>query len=103
MQNEGYTPVKMGDVFSVKIDAVGDKGDGICRKEGFVLVVPGTKKGDKVKIRVTKVLKSVGFAEVIGKAEDEVKKEDVDAIMNMESEKKDNLPPPEDPIYTEDF
>ena len=102
MFNEGYTPVKVGDELSVKIEAVGDKGDGICRKDGFVLVVPGTKKGDKVKIRVTKVLKSVGFADVIGKAEDDVKKEDVDAIMSMD-DKKDELPPPEDPIYTEDF
>jgi len=48
--------------------AVGEKGDGIAKKNGFVLFVPGTKKGDNVKIRVTKVLRRVGFAEVIGKS-----------------------------------
>jgi len=59
-------PVNVGDEFEVTIEAVGAKGDGIAKKEGFVLFVPGVQKGDNVKIKVTKVLRKVGFAEVVG-------------------------------------
>jgi predicted RNA-binding protein with TRAM domain len=61
-----FAPVKVGEEMDVTIEAVGEKGDGICKKKGFVLFVPNTKQGDNVKIRVTKVLRKVGFAEVIG-------------------------------------
>ncbi len=62
-------PVREGDEMDVKIEAVGEKGDGLAKKDGFVLFVPNTKAGDNVRIRVTKVLRKVGFAEVIGKSE----------------------------------
>ena len=55
----------------VKIEAVGEKGDGIAKKDGFVLFVPGTKQGDNVRIKVTRVLPKVGFAEVVGQASGE--------------------------------
>lgn len=61
-----FAPVKVGDELDVKIEAVGEKGDGIAKKDGFVLFVPNTKEGQEVKIRVTKVLRKVGFAEVAG-------------------------------------
>ena len=61
-----FAPVKVGDELDVKIEAVGEKGDGIAKKDGFVLFVPATKQGDEVKIRVTRVLQKVGFAEVVG-------------------------------------
>lgn len=59
-------PVKVGDELDVKIEAVGEKGDGVAKKDGFVLFVPGTKQGDEVRIKVTRVLQKVGFAEVVG-------------------------------------
>ena len=59
-------PVKVGDEFDVKIEAVGEKGDGIAKKDGFVLFVPNAKEGDEVKIKVTRVLRRVGFAEIVG-------------------------------------
>ena len=58
-------PVKVGEELDVKIEAVGEKGDGVAKKDGFVLFVPNTKSGDEVRVRVTKVLPKVGFAEVI--------------------------------------
>ena|SRR3989344_3834889 len=68
--NSGQSaPVSVGEVHEVTIDAVGGKGDGIAKIKGFVLFVPGVKKGDAVKIKITKVLQNVGFAEVVGKAE----------------------------------
>jgi len=66
---ERFAPVKVGDEIDVKIEAVGEKGDGIAKKDGFVLFVPNTKEGQDVKIRVTKVLRKVGFAEVVGEGE----------------------------------
>lgn len=60
-------PVKVGDEIDVTIEAVGAKGDGLARKEGFVLFVPGVQQGDNVRVKVTRVLKKVGFAEVVGK------------------------------------
>ena len=65
----GPIPVKVGDVLEVTIEAVGAKGDGIAKKDGFVLFVPGVKEGERIKIRVTKVLRKVGFAERVGSEE----------------------------------
>lgn len=66
---ERSPPVHEGDEFDVTIEAVGAKGDGIARKDGFVLFVAGTKTGDEVRIKVTRVLPKAGFAEKIGNAE----------------------------------
>lgn len=65
-QGRATPPVSVGDEIDVKIEAVGEKGDGIAKKDGFVLFIPGVKEGDEVKVRVTKVLRRVGFAEVVG-------------------------------------
>lgn len=62
-------PVNVGDELDVTIEAVGTKGDGIAKKNGFVLFVPNVKEGERVRIRVTKVLQKVGFAEVVEGAE----------------------------------
>lgn len=62
-------PVKEGEEVEVTIEAVGEKGDGIAKVRNFVIFVPNTKQGDRVKVRITKVLKRVGFGEVIGEAQ----------------------------------
>ncbi len=64
-RREISSPLNVGDTYDVKIEDVGREGDGIARVEGFVVFVPNTKKGDSVKIRVTKVSRRVGFAEVV--------------------------------------
>ncbi len=64
-----FAPVKVDEELDVKIEAVGAKGDGIAKTKGFVLFIPGAKEGDEVRIKITKVLRNVGFAEVIGQAE----------------------------------
>lgn len=58
-------PVQVGDEMEVEIESVGEKGDGLAKVSGFVLFVPHTKQGDMVKIRVTRVLTKVGFAEIV--------------------------------------
>lgn len=61
-------PVKEGEEIDVIIEAVGEKGDGIAKKDGFILFVKGTTQGETCRVRVTKVLQKVGFAEKIGPA-----------------------------------
>ena len=67
--NEQSAPVRVGETFDVAINSIGGKGDGIAKVKGFVLFVANTQKGDYVKVRVTKVLPTVGFAEVVEKLE----------------------------------
>ncbi len=62
----GFAPVHVGEEVDVKIEAVGEKGDGIAKVKGFVIFVPNTKAGDEVKVKITKVLRKVGFGEVVG-------------------------------------
>ncbi|MFP4567902.1 MAG: TRAM domain-containing protein [Candidatus Woesearchaeota archaeon] len=62
-------PVNVGDEIDVRIEAVGEKGDGVAKKDGFVLFVPNVNSGDYVRIKITKVLRKVGFAEKIGDAQ----------------------------------
>ena len=69
MNEQQIAPVKVGETYDVAINAVGEKGDGIARVKGFVLFVPSVAKGDFVKVRVTRVLAKVGFAEVVEKLE----------------------------------
>ena len=67
MYRKSFVPIKEGDELDVTIEAVGEKGDGLAKKDGFVIFVPNTKQGDTVRIRITRVLRKVGFAEVVGK------------------------------------
>jgi predicted RNA-binding protein with TRAM domain len=65
-ERRGFSsPINVGETYDAKIEDVGREGDGIARIEGFVCFVPNTKKGDEVKIRVTKVSRRVAFAEVV--------------------------------------
>ena len=58
--------IKVGDIYKdMEIEKVGEKGDGITTKQGFVIFVPDTKQGDKVTIKVTKILEKCAFAEVV--------------------------------------
>ena len=58
-------PVKVGDELDVTIEAVAANGDGIAKKDGFVIFVPGTAQGETVKIRVTAVKPSCAVAEKV--------------------------------------
>jgi len=59
-------PIKEGEEYTVKITDVGAKGDGIAKIENFIVFVPGTKKGDEVKIRIKQVSERFAVAEKIG-------------------------------------
>jgi predicted RNA-binding protein with TRAM domain len=65
-RQNSFVPVKEGEELDVRIEGVAEKGDGVAKKQGFVIFVPGTKLNDEVRIKVTKVARKVAFAEVIG-------------------------------------
>ncbi len=65
-ERRGFSaPINVGETYDVTIEDVGRDGDGMARIEGFVVFVPNTQKGDNVKVRVTKVSRRVGFAEIV--------------------------------------
>jgi predicted RNA-binding protein with TRAM domain len=111
--NTTNAPVTEGEEYDVKIEAIGDKGDGIAKKDGFVLVIPGAQLNDEVRIKVTKVLSKVGFAEVVGNSEgsNESPAEDAAPVEGEEVPAEDAAPvdgkkaPAEEPKeeFTEDF
>lgn len=102
--SRNFAPVKVGDELDVKIEAVGEKGDGIAKKDGFVLFVPSTKQGDEVKIRVTRVLQKVGFAELIGEKSPQQESEAGEESQESyeESSEESKSPEPEEGYSEED-
>jgi len=56
-------PVKVGEEHEVTIEEVSRRGDGIAKIQNFVIFVPGTKIGDKVKIKVARVTSRYAIAE----------------------------------------
>jgi len=58
-------PVSVGEVHEVDITEVSQRGDGVARIKGFVIFVPNTKKGDHVKVKITRVGNRFALAEVV--------------------------------------
>ena len=97
-------PVKEGEELDLKIEAVGEKGDGIAKKDGFVLFVPNTKEGDEVRVKVNRVLRRVGFAEVVGDASGPVETSDsAEEKTDEEAESKDQQMEDDGQEDSEDF
>lgn len=62
-------PVKVGDVVEVTIEAEASKGDGIAKKDGFVIFVKDAKQGDIVKAKITDVRARYALAQVAENSE----------------------------------
>lgn len=59
-------PVEEGEQREVEIEDIGDQGDGIARVErGFIIIVPDTETGERVRIEITDVRENVAFAQVV--------------------------------------
>jgi len=58
-------PVKEGEEYDVTIETVGRKGDGIAKIQNFIIFVPETRAGDKVKVRITGIGASFATATVV--------------------------------------
>ncbi|AGK61959.1 putative RNA-binding protein, contains TRAM domain [Archaeoglobus sulfaticallidus PM70-1] len=62
---ERNPPVNVGDIRTVTVEAIGEKGDGIARISGYVVFVPNVEVDQEVTVRITKVLNKYCFAEVV--------------------------------------
>ncbi|MFA5887896.1 MAG: TRAM domain-containing protein [Candidatus Nanoarchaeia archaeon] len=106
-----FAPVNVGDVLDVKIESVGAKGDGVAKVKGFVLFVPGVQQGQEVKVKVTRVLRKAGFAEVVGSgsasteapAEESSEEVSEEAPLEESSEEVTEEAPAEEASDSEDF
>ena len=58
-------PVEEGKIYEAKIEDMGREGDGLARIQNFVVFIPGTKVGDQVKVKITRVLRRMAFGEVV--------------------------------------
>lgn len=58
-------PVAVGDVLEVTIEATGSRGDGIAKKDGFVIFVKGASQGQTVKVKIVSMGRSSATAEVV--------------------------------------
>ena len=59
-------PVEPGEMRYVEIEDLGKQGDGIARVErGYVIIVPDTEVGERVKIEVTEVKSNFAVGEVV--------------------------------------
>lgn len=56
-------PVAVGDVVEVTIQSVGGQGDGIAKKDGFVIFVKGAQKGETCKVKITDVKRTYAVGE----------------------------------------
>src|ERR1700756_5910946 len=54
-RDRGPVPVEEGQEVEVTVESVGRRGDGIARVNNFVIFIPGTNAGEKVKVRITGV------------------------------------------------
>ena len=64
--SEPQPPVEPGELRYVEIEDIGKQGDGIARVErGYVIIVPDTEVGNRVKIEVTEVKSNFAVGEVI--------------------------------------
>lgn len=62
---EGHPPppVEEGETRQVRIESLGDKGDGIARVDrGYVIIVPDAEPGDTPEIEVERVRRNLAFA-----------------------------------------
>jgi len=64
--DEPQPPVEPGEIRYVEIEDIGKQGDGIARVErGYVIIVPDTEVGERVKIEVTEVKSNFAVGEII--------------------------------------
>ncbi len=57
--------LKEGKVYDVEITDLSRDGDGIAKYGDYTIYVPGARKGQRVKVKITKIKKNVAFGEVV--------------------------------------
>ena len=73
--------IKKNEIYEVEIIDNGVAGEGIAKIDGFTVFIPNAIKGEKVKVKILKVLSSHGF----GKVEEIIKKSEARAEVDCET------------------
>ena len=64
--DEPQPPVEPGEIRYVEIEDLGKQGDGIARVErGYVIIIPDTEVGERVKVEITEVKSNFAVGEAI--------------------------------------
>lgn len=64
--DEPQPPVEPGEIRYVEIEDIGKQGDGIARVErGYVIIVPDTEIGERVKVEISEVKSNFAVGEAI--------------------------------------
>jgi predicted RNA-binding protein with TRAM domain len=64
--DEPQPPVEVGEIRYVEVEDIGKQGDGIARVErGYVIIVPDTEVGERVKIEVREVKSNFAVGDVV--------------------------------------
>ena len=58
-------PVELDEEYEAEIEDVSRRGDGVAKIEGFVIFVPNTKQGERVKFKVTNVGSRFAIGELV--------------------------------------
>ena len=58
-------PVAVGDELQVTIESEGGRGDGIAKKDNFVIFVTGGKNRETCKVKITAVKRTFATAEKV--------------------------------------
>jgi len=59
--------IEEGNIYELMIQDIGREGDGMAKKGGYTIYVPGTTKGDKVKVRINNTTGNLAFGTVVDK------------------------------------
>ena len=63
--SEPQAAVEVGKNYELMIQDVGRKGDGMAKKADFIIYVPGTTKGSRVKVLIENISGTIAFGKVV--------------------------------------
>jgi translation initiation factor 2 subunit 2 len=63
-KSDTSSELRPGDVIELLIHDVGKKGDGVGKLQNYLVIVPGTVKGTKVKVKITNLSGTTAFGAV---------------------------------------
>ena len=58
-------PVAVGDIIEVKVISVGGQGDGIAKKDDFVIFIKGAQKGETCKVKIVDLKRTYAVGEKV--------------------------------------
>jgi len=58
-------PVSLGEIYSVAIQGISKRGDGIAKINGFPIFVPGGRIRDRVTIQIVKIARGYAVGRIV--------------------------------------